>query len=79
MIYLQGGKPLRDKIKDMGSGNVTLIVRGEAITYLEVRRTSPKGEMKVTIMEDEDIIFETEQVKSDEPIIFKRRATPGRN
>ena len=72
MIYLQGGKPLRDKIKDMGGGNVTLIVRGEAITYLEVRRTSAKGEMKVKILEDEDVIFETEQLNGDKPIIFKR-------
>ena len=72
MIYLQGNKPVRDKIKDMGGGNVTLIVRGEAITYLEVRRTSPKGEMKVKILEDEDVIFETEQLNGDKPIIFKR-------
>jgi hypothetical protein len=75
MIYLQGGKPLRDKIKDMGGGNVTLIVRGEAITYLEVRRTSPKGEMKVKILEDENVIFETEQLKGDKPIIFQRPDT----
>lgn len=72
MIYLQGGKPLRDKIKDMGGGNVTLIVRGEAITHLEVQMTSAKGEMKVTIMEDEDIIFESEHVKGDQPVIFNR-------
>ena len=39
MIYLQGEKPLKDKIEDMGGGNVTRIVRGEALTYLEVKRT----------------------------------------
>lgn len=72
MIYLQGNKPVRDKIEDMGGGNVTRIVRGEAITYLEVRRTSAKGEIKVKILEDEDVIFETEHLKGDEPIIFKR-------
>ena len=43
-----------------------------------MRGTGQNRSEKVTIMEDEDVIFETEQVKSDEPIIFKRRATPDR-
>jgi hypothetical protein len=72
MIYLQGGKPVRDKIEDMGSGNVTKIVRGEAITYLEVRRTSPKGTMKVWVMENDDTLFETEHLDTDQPIRFKK-------
>ena len=38
MTYLQGNKPITEKIKDLGSGNLTRIVRGEAITHLEVRR-----------------------------------------
>jgi len=59
MIYLQGGKPVRDSVKDMGSGNLTRIVRGESITYLEVRRTSTSGTLKVKIMEDGETIFET--------------------
>lgn len=72
MIYLQGEKPVRDKIKDLGSGNLTRIVRGEAITFLEVRRTSPQGTLKVIIMEDEDTIFETEFLDTDQPIVFRK-------
>lgn len=72
MIYLQGEKPVRDKLKDLGSGNLTRIVRGEAITFLEVRRTSPQGTLKVIIMEDEDTIFETEFLDTDQPIVFRK-------
>ena len=72
MIYLQGNKPVRDKIEDMGGGNLTRIVRGEAITYLEVKRTSEKGAISVKIFEDEDIVFETEAQETGEAIIFKR-------
>jgi len=72
MIYLQGGAPVREKIEDMGGGNVTRIVRGEAITYLEVRRTSAEGTLKVLIYEDEDTVFETEARDTAEPIVFRR-------
>ena len=72
MIYLQGEKPIRDKLKDLGSGNLTRIVRGEAITFLEVRRTSPQGTLKVIIMEDEDTLFETEFLDTDQPIVFRK-------
>jgi len=71
MIYLQGEKPLKDKIEDMGSGNVTRIVRGEVLTYLEVKRTSPKGTMSVTITIDDETVFETGQLPADEPIIYR--------
>ncbi len=74
MIYLQGGKPVRDPVEDMGGGNVTKIVRGEALTYLEVRRTSPKGTLKVTIMEDSETIFETEHINSAQPILYKKQS-----
>lgn len=72
MIYMQGGKPARGKIKDMGGGNQTLLVRGSAITYLKVRRTSAKGTLKVIIMEDEDTIFETGNLDTALPIVFKK-------
>lgn len=72
MIYLQGGKPIRKTIEDMGGGNVTHIVRGEAITYLEVRRTSAAGTIKVLIYEDEDTVFETEALETAAPIVFSK-------
>lgn len=72
MIYLQGGKPVREKIEDMGGGNVTRIVRGEALTYLEVRRTSAAGTIKIMIYEDEDLLFETESLNTAEPIVFRK-------
>ena len=72
MIYLQGNKLVRDKIEDMGGGSLTRIVRGEAITYLEVKRTSGEGAISVKILEDEDILFETKQLETSEAIIFNR-------
>ena len=72
MIYTQNEKPIRDKIEDMGSGNLTRIVRGEDITYLKVRRTSKTGKIKVIISMDGKTIFETDYMESDQPIIFKK-------
>jgi len=72
MIYLQGGKPIREKIEDMGGGNVTRIVRGEALTYLEVRRTSPHGTLKVILYEDDEKLLETEPQETAEPIVFRK-------
>ena len=72
MIYTQNEKPLRDEIKDMGSGNLTRVVRGEDIIYLEVRRTSKTGKIKVIISIDGKTIFETDYHESDQPIIFKK-------
>ena len=72
MTYLQGNKPIQEKIKDLGSGNLTRIVRGEAITHLEVRRTSLKGTLKVIIMEDEETIFETKNLDTHQSVVFKK-------
>ena len=73
MTYLQGGKPVRDNLKDMGGGNLTRVVRGESIAYLEVRRTSANGTLKVIVMEDQDTLFETDNLDTAKPIIFKNR------
>lgn len=72
IIYTQNEKPIRDKIMDMGSGNLTRVVRGEDIIYLEVRRTSKTGSIKVIISIDGKTIFETDYMESDQPIIFKK-------
>jgi len=72
MIYLQGGKPIREKIEDISGGNATRIVRGEAITYLEVRRTSAHGTLKVILYEDDEKLFETEARETAEPIVFRK-------
>lgn len=71
MTYLQGNKPITEKIEDLGSGNLTRIVRGEAITHLEVHRTSAKGTLKVIIMEDEDTIFETKDNDTHQSVVFR--------
>ena len=72
MIYTQNEKPIRDKIEDMGSGNLTRVVRGEDITYLEVRRTSKTGSIKVIISIDGKTLFETDYMDTDQPVIFKK-------
>ena len=72
MLYLQNEQPIKDRLKDMGGGNLTRIVRGEGITFLKVRRTSPKGTLQVKIIIDDQTIFETQPLDTDQPIIFKR-------
>jgi len=72
MLYLQNEQPIKDQLKDMGGGNLTRIVRGEDITFLKVRRTSPKGTLRVKIIIDDQTIFETQPLDTDQPIIFKR-------
>ena len=63
---------LTDNLKDMGGGNLTRVVRGESIAYLEVRRTSANGTLKVIVMEDQDTLFETDNLDTAKPIIFKK-------
>ena len=72
MLYLQNERPIKDQLKDMGGGNLTRIVRGEDITFLKVRRTSPQGTLRVKIILDDQTIFETQPLDTDQPIIFKR-------
>ncbi len=67
--YDQVGKQRK---KDLaGEGNINKAFRGEKITYCEVRKTSEGGWISLIISEDGKTLFESEQRKSNDAIIYK--------
>lgn len=71
-IITQNEKPIRYELEDEGRGNQTMVVRGEDLTYLELRRTSSQGELKVRIQVGDDEVFQTEYLNHNNPIVYRK-------
>ncbi len=73
-VYRQGEEEVRESLEPLGgSGNVSRAFWGDHVSYAEVRKTSAHGWIQLIISEDGEVVFESEQVESNQPIVYELR------
>ena len=71
-VYQQGGEEIHEALTPLeGAGNVSRAFWGDDVSYVEVRKTSTHGWIQLIISKDGEVVFESEQIESNQPIVYE--------
>jgi hypothetical protein len=71
-VYMKGGKEIKGDISG-DQGNLSRAFWGDFIKSCKVQKISNFGSIQLLISEDGKKVFESEEVKTNDPIIYERK------
>jgi hypothetical protein len=71
-VYMKGGKEIKDDISS-DQGNLSNAFSGDFIKSCKVQKISDFGSIQLIISEDGKKVFESEEVKTNDPIIYEKK------
>jgi hypothetical protein len=69
---MKGGKEIKDDISS-DQGNLSNAFSGDFIKSCKVQKISDFGSIQLIISEDGKKVFESEEVKTNDPIIYEKK------